>query len=668
MNISRIHRSTLECLGFGAFAVLYHTPLLLDAPSMDLNDPRVRVLFEEALSENAVRIELLRNLVGHLLPLFFLYLLLAWGGSRFARAIGVRPVLGRVVAAISGCVMLFCVDMRLFPTSGHAVVLHFLSSDLWLVISAAIVAAICLHTLGTICGHLRSLAVARGVALAVAAFLCVGVFVAATIHEPLWANSRPSHAETRPGDRNSRGNVFVIGVDSLSGHVLEEAGSALPNMTRLLGSGVSFRHAYTPIGRTFPAWISLLSGRSPAEHGAVFNLRRLDRVERSDLLSHSLRAQGYRTVFALDERRFANIDESFGFDQIVGPKVGVLDFVIQRFNETPLSNLMLQTAAGRWLLPFSHQNVASAVNYDAEGFVDAVLDASMAPQPVFAAVHFETGHFPFRSRHVTHANHQGDGSSRSLPAAQLAALTVVDRQIGRLISALERQNLLREALVVLVSDHGEGLGVPEPATDRTGGALNLAADGHGSSVVSERQNRVVFGVVNFRDGHPVGPRYAREELVSLADVRKIVEHYVSTGSTLPDLDRQCMTVETGIRLASAETYRTLDEAAVAREAAGFYEIDDRGRMRIREDRLAPLLERKDVGLRCMDRITYWSSVEGRYIAYSIDPKGDRRVEIDPRPSDLVEIEKYRVALRRASDSSTSERHVATGSAWIDDGL
>lgn len=647
MTPTLLRRSAAEVFWFAAFVALYYTPAFLEAPSFDLNDPRVRILFEQALSTPTVRLELVRNLLGHLLPLLVCHAILAWAGKRSARSIGIRPLLGRSVTMLAGCALVFALNHQLFPASGYAVVLPSVSGSAVAVFGAvtvgiSVVLAIRISIRGWRFPALGRRAVALGAAL-----IGLGALIA-TIVGPRDSEAGVVARGAGAGSlASSYRNVFVVGVDSLSAHVLREEGSALPNLSGLMASGVSFGRAYTPIGRTFPAWMSLLSGRTPAEHGAIFNLRGIEGVERTDLLPQTLRAAGYRTVFALDERRFANIDETFGFDRVVGPKAGVLDFVIQRFNEAPLSNLLLQTSFGSWLMPYSHHNVASHVNYDARGFVDGVVAASDGGEPVFAAVHFESGHFPFRSRH-SKSDAVRTGTPRDqLRAEHVAALAVVDMQVGRLLSALERRGLLREALVVLVSDHGEGIGAPEPARNLAGAEVNLAADGHGSSVVSDHQNRIVLGMATYRDGRPVGAKGVHDGLVSLTDLRGAIERYASTGVARLEPGRECMTVETGIRLSSAESYLSLDEEAVAREAAGFYEIDGLGRMRVREGRLDALIDRKDVGLRCTDRITYWSSVEGRHIAYAVSPAGGAMAEVKPSLGDVARIEEYRERLRQS---------------------
>jgi hypothetical protein len=62
-------------------------------------------------------------------------------------------------------------------------------------------------------------------------------------------------------------------------------------------------------------------------------------------------------------------------------------------------------------------------------------------------------------------------------------------------------------------------------------------------------------------------------------------------------------VETGLRLASTESYVGLDPQQVAAEGAGFYRLDPTGLMQLRDERLPLLISEKDVGLALPDRLT-----------------------------------------------------------------
>ncbi len=94
--------------------------------------------------------------------------------------------------------------------------------------------------------------------------------------------------------------------------------------------------------------MSILTGRSPRSTGAMFNLIRREDVNDYPTIADLLATEGYTTVFATDEVRFSNIDESYGFDRIITPPIGAADFLIGQVGDLPLSNVVANTPLG-WI-------------------------------------------------------------------------------------------------------------------------------------------------------------------------------------------------------------------------------------------------------------------------------------------------------------------------------
>ena len=59
---------------------------------------------------------------------------------------------------------------------------------------------------------------------------------------------------------------------------------------------------------------------------------------------------GYHTIYATDEVRFSNLDETYGFRELIAPPMGASDFLLSFFADTPLTNLLVNTAAGAVLV------------------------------------------------------------------------------------------------------------------------------------------------------------------------------------------------------------------------------------------------------------------------------------------------------------------------------
>lgn len=291
----------------------------------------------------------------------------------------------------------------------------------------------------------------------------------------------------------SRPNVFFIGVDSLRQDAVDPART--PHIHQFMTGAVRMTEAITPLARTFPSWVAILTGRHPHTTGAYQNLLPRDRLRVGNTLPALLRAHGYETSYGIDETRFSNIDASYGFDQTFTPTIGGTDFVLAWFADTPLSNLVMNTALGAALFPHIHANRAAHFTYDPDVFVERVGNGLKLDGPTFAAVHFTLAHWPFTWATSTAET----GNNRKARGDYDEAVHRVDQQVGNLLEILERRGALKNAVVVILSDHGEALGRPgdfltQDFPNGDDDANEFQHWGHGTSVFSPQQYRVVLGV------------------------------------------------------------------------------------------------------------------------------------------------------------------------------
>ncbi|MFG0315632.1 MAG: sulfatase-like hydrolase/transferase [Planctomycetota bacterium JB042] len=222
-----------------------------------------------------------------------------------------------------------------------------------------------------------------------------------------------------------RRNVLLISIDTLrwdrlgsTGH----AGAATPNLDRLAASGTLFTNGVAPTPLTLPSHATMFTGKLPIEHGvrdnAPFRL-----PERHDTLTTTFAERGYRTAAVVGaaplaagcglERDFETYDDDFGAQ-----------------------------ATGTVVL--------------AERRADAVTDAAIErlavddERPFFLFVHYFDPHAPYAPPAPFAADFAG--------APYDGEVAFVDREIGRLLTALDRSGAAAETLVVVTSDHGEALG------------------------------------------------------------------------------------------------------------------------------------------------------------------------------------------------------------------
>jgi arylsulfatase A-like enzyme len=309
-------------------------------------------------------------------------------------------------------------------------------------------------------------------------------------------------------------NLILIGIDSLRHDMVDPKTSphVAPNIEAFIQQSTEFSNAITPLARTFPSMMSILTGRHPHSTGAVINLLPRDMIKEGDTLPRILAPEGYHSAYAMDEVRFANIDTSFGFDTVVSPRIGASEFLISMFADTPLFNPVVNTTLGRWMFPLIHANRGAATTYDPDTFIDRIEREVSWQQPVFLATHLTLPHWPYVwfDAPVTASAHERT-MTQTWPDYYLNVVRRVDQQFARLMGVLERQGVLENAIVIVYSDHGEAFGNPResmiPESDPL--LLQLKAIpnwGHGNSVLSPHQYHVVMGIRGYGASEKIAAR------------------------------------------------------------------------------------------------------------------------------------------------------------------
>jgi arylsulfatase A-like enzyme len=383
--------------------------------------------------------------------------------------------------------------------------------------------------------------------------------------------------------------------------------ASVPHIRDFLAQSRRFRDATTPLARTYPSWMSILTGNHPVTTNARFNLMPRRLVREGETLADVLRSSGYRTIYATDEVRFANFDETFGFDRMIMPPVGAVDFVLGFAGDMPLVNLVARTPAGRWLFPSNHANRAAHVTYTPQQFLGR-LDAELTfDGPTFLAIQLTLAHWPY-----VWAGMAAPTKPSDYRVAYGKALSEVDRQFQSVLDLLESRGVFENAVVVLLSDHGEALGGDDDSMMRRTGSPDEIWDslwGHGTSVLSPNQYAVLLGMRAYGRARLPGIPGDYDWPVSLEDLRPTLEQLV-TGrmaggmdgtSLLPFLRDPPRASRLAARVRFTETdfntpstlagsYRSSD---VIDEASAFYELDpESGWVQLRRGWLPELTDRK----------------------------------------------------------------------------
>jgi arylsulfatase A-like enzyme len=345
--------------------------------------------------------------------------------------------------------------------------------------------------------HRRTLGVAVGAAAAVALLVA-------------WGGRSPTGGGKQP-------LVILIGVDAFRPdrlRALGGTGAVAPHLDRFMEEGATlFTQAYTPIAQTEPAWRSMLTGRWPHRTGVRYSLTAESRWHQAPTFPSRYSEAGWRTVFATDCSRFHAEGPDSGFTTRLQPPRGAANFLLEKLRYRALGLFADHRLGAAWLPEFV-DNRALAGIHDPVGYADrlaARLVTEAQQGPTLFAFHATAAHFPgdpvypFYRRFVAPSEPlerrlrmhfspvvaggaSGAGSWNRAGAEGLydELLAQADAQVGQLFEALKRAGRYDDALILLISDHGESFHADRP--DLAG-----ATPVHGARL-SDEEYRVLLAV------------------------------------------------------------------------------------------------------------------------------------------------------------------------------
>jgi arylsulfatase A-like enzyme/Flp pilus assembly protein TadD len=262
-------------------------------------------------------------------------------------------------------------------------------------------------------------------------------------------------------------SLLLITLDTLrADHVSSYGPSpvATPHLDALAAKGARIARAWTAVPLTTPAHASILTGLYPPSHG-VRNNARFRLPEDVTTLAELLGGRGRAT---------AAFVSSFTTSRLFGLGQGFELFDDDMGND--------DTGSRRSQRP-GPETAAHAANWLAEH----------GGKPFFAWVHLFDPHTPYSPPSPFRERHPGD------PYSGEVALT--DYLVGELVAALEKSGAAGRTAIVVLADHGEGLGTH-------------GEDEHGLLLYQETLSIPFFVVAPGK----VAPGTVVQELASVVDV------------------------------------------------------------------------------------------------------------------------------------------------------
>lgn len=279
-----------------------------------------------------------------------------------------------------------------------------------------------------------------------------------------------------PPARPDAPSVLIIAADSLR----QDAVGRTRHIAALAEDSVVFTQHYTSLPRTFPAVISLLTGKLPVTHGVRHMFPSKDqRDHRAGSIPDILRRRGYTTAAVSDFAGdvFPRFDA--GFETVRAPYFNFVTLIKQRSLEVHFFLFpFVTTRAGRAVFPEVKEMASNGDPFLLAGEATSFLRDARG-KPFFEMVFFSTLHFPYaapdpyyrahtdpayRGRFKYHKPPILDQSEHVTPqdVAQIrglydGAVDAVDDAVGEIVAYLKGHGLYDSTMIILTADHGENL-------------------------------------------------------------------------------------------------------------------------------------------------------------------------------------------------------------------
>ena len=293
-------------------------------------------------------------------------------------------------------------------------------------------------------------------------------------------------------------NILIISMDQLRWDALGCANNPVvqtPNIDRLAREGVRCEHFFVQSPVCQPSRATMFTGRYPRAHGVKWNWHDLPNREVS--VASALGDAGYHTQ-AIGKMHFTPLDELHGFKDrlfVEGKMYSEYDEYRTHLRENGLDESYFAHVK-RWA---NQENFgASTFPLGDEHYIDTFIGRNAkriisedTRTPFFYWVSFCNPHMPFdppepfdsmypldlvdvppdfphrqdsRIPEFRTSSGQRDFGAlteqklRRIIANYYGCISLVDREIGGVLDALESRGVLDETVVIFLSDHGEMLG------------------------------------------------------------------------------------------------------------------------------------------------------------------------------------------------------------------
>jgi len=322
------------------------------------------------------------------------------------------------------------------------------------------------------------------------------------------------HPKKKYNRKSEQPNVIILSSDAVRPDHLSGFGymrNTSPNIDRLLDDGVSFMDARIEVPRTFPSWVSVLTGQYASTHGIRHMFpTSMDVNKKFTTLPGILNAKGYYTsvvadyagdIFTRINLEFKNVDTPFFnanyivYQGILDSHIFILPFLT---SETGLKLFPVLKDSAYFCPPALVR----------KRIIDSIERAN--GKPFFITTFFSSTHFPYAQTYPYYKmfatkNYRGpykflkqqvisldnktvggisDEDKKQVNALYDGGIKSFDSSVGKITDYLEKNDLLKNTIIIVMSDHGENL---------YEGDLGM---GHGEHFRGQYSTRIPFIISN----------------------------------------------------------------------------------------------------------------------------------------------------------------------------
>lgn len=287
-------------------------------------------------------------------------------------------------------------------------------------------------------------------------------------------------------------NIILITTDQQRYDTVGDLAPAymrMPHTQFLINQGINYTNAYSQCPLCVPARISIMNGKFPHTTGATTNCETKDILGNRNTLPDLMRNAGYQTV-AIGKMHFGPSRSKHGFDETIIPD----DYYKEMIKSGNCYQPMRHGLGQNEIYP-TMSTVPEALtltSWITEKCVNYIRDRRDPNQPFFMWCSYSKPHPPFDPPEPYYSMYRneniegpvsGDWSNdknaplafkrlrqmwgydkiskeiiKQSKAAYYGLLTQIDYNMGRIFSALQDFDMLKDTIILFTSDHGEYLG------------------------------------------------------------------------------------------------------------------------------------------------------------------------------------------------------------------